>query len=282
MPVVVACPKCKKKYHLPDGLLGKPIKCKACETQFKAPARKPAGAGSGQPPAQNPAQLAAQQKAQALAQQRALELKRLGVEGSIQRAPDIFAGPGPMRGTPDPLANHVIEDPGFGDGSDAIVIKVAKAKPNDPLASMYANPALAPVKKKLTDGLKKKKKKVAWHGQLWFRMIAIFVPLFVIAIVISQFEWLSESTNGLVSWVLCGILGIAGFCISIWGLKIVYETTPEALQVLLCLFVPGYIIYYIIVHWEPMKPYAFALLASLAIAPLAIASLVFSGALNQT
>ena len=229
MPAVVACPKCKKKYHLPDGLLGKPIKCKACETQFKAPAAKPAAAGTGrtvagaaQQTTQNPAQLAAQQKAQALAQQRALELKRLGVEGSIQRAPDIFAGPGPMRGTPDPLANHVIEDPGFGDGSDAIVIKEVKAKPNDPLASMYANPALAPAKKKLTDGLKKKKKKVAWHGQLWFRMIAIFVPLFVIAIVISYFEWLPDTTNGLISQILCGILGIAGFCISIWGLKIVY------------------------------------------------------------
>ena len=51
MPVKIACPKCSKKYTLPDSALGKAVKCKACETTFrtKAPGAAPAVLGL-QPP----------------------------------------------------------------------------------------------------------------------------------------------------------------------------------------------------------------------------------------
>lgn len=141
MPAVVACPKCSKKYKLPDKMLGKGVKCSQCETQFKAAAPKRAAA-SPDPRAKTASNAAAAAKAR-----RAQELKALGVEGSIDRPADVFTGAA-MAGTNDPLGNHVIDDPGFGDGAEAILKPAEVVKPDDPNASMFSNPALAKTQKK--------------------------------------------------------------------------------------------------------------------------------------
>ena len=143
MPAVVACPKCKKKYKLPDNMLGKGVKCTDCATQFKASAPQ-----AKQSPQPDRRQMAAAQQARA---KKAQDLKALGVNGTIERPADIFSGSA-MSGTPDPLGNHVIQDPGFGEGAEQVFAPKQTEQPDNPHASMLSNPALAK---------KKKKKKVA-------------------------------------------------------------------------------------------------------------------------
>ena len=101
MSVVVACPKCQKKYKLPEKMLCKAIKCPSCNATFKVPAPA-AGKQPGQPKA------AAQPRDP---QGDPATMKRLGLEGTIQKDPDLFAGA--VAGGSDPLANHVVADPGF-------------------------------------------------------------------------------------------------------------------------------------------------------------------------
>lgn len=150
MPAVVACPKCNKKYKLPDKMLGKGVKCSQCETQFKASATKQTAA--------NPdprKKTAANQKNLAAQAHRAQDLKALGVEGSIERPAEVFTSAA-MGGTNDPLGNHIIEDPGFGDGAEAILKPAEVEKPDDPNAAMFSNPALAKDKKKKRVGKQSK------------------------------------------------------------------------------------------------------------------------------
>ena len=161
MPAVVACPKCKKKYKLPDNMLGKGVKCTECATQFKA-----AAPNAKQSPQPDRRQMAAAQQARA---KKAQDLKALGVSGTIERPADIFSGSA-MTGTPDPLGNHVIQDPGFGEGAEQTVAPKQTEEPDNPHASMLSNPALA----------KKKKKKVAKQaktggGRSFFGAKACFV-----------------------------------------------------------------------------------------------------------
>ena len=76
MPAAIACPKCKKQYNLPDNLLGKPVKCTACQTTFKTPAPQGQQRATRRPTA-SAEEIAARKKAQIQAQQQAAELKKM-------------------------------------------------------------------------------------------------------------------------------------------------------------------------------------------------------------
>lgn len=278
MPVSVACPSCKKKYTLPDKMLGKPVKCPACNAQFRIPAAKAGTKAAGQAKTIDPAQAAAQKKAQALKARQANELKQMGVEGGISKAPDVFAGAGAAAGTPDPLSNFVVEDFGFGEQDSSDIADEAKnEKPVDEsMAAMYANPALANKAEKRTVR-KLKQPQRAMTNEPWFLLTVVFVPLFLILMALSWFEVLPEGTSYTVAMIVTGLFSLATVAIWIWGMMLVYKTTPDILQLLLCIFVPFYIIYYLIVHWADMKSYGFALIASLLITPLGIAAIVMAG-----
>ncbi len=280
MPVAVACPKCKKKYSLPDELLGKPVKCTSCATQFKTPARTAPGPAAAKAATVAAARAAAQQKARELAQKNAAELKKLGVDGLIQRAPDVFAGTTSMQGTPDPLANHMIEDPGFGDRTSALAAIESGVLPDNPLASMFANPALEkPKTRKNPSGSKpRKKKRPKWHAQPWFLLVAIFVPVHVIVLVLlTQTQWIPANIAPTIAWVVIGIFALVNLMVALWGLSVV-AAEGDGLQVALCVLVPGYMIYFIIMHWSAMRDFTFASIAGSVISPLSIAVLSVSAA----
>lgn len=184
MPVAVACPKCQKKYNLPDKMMGRPVKCSECATQFKTPARQAA------PQRMDPKQMAQQQRAREAAQQRAKELKQMGVDSPIQRAPDVFDGLMPTRGTPDPLSNHLIEDPGFGDVNIAAPAKNQSDSEDSLHSAMFENPAIESKKSKAgsAQGKKKKRGKVAWYLQKWFFALVIVILLGAIGFAVWYFE----------------------------------------------------------------------------------------------
>lgn len=99
MTLIVACPNCQTRYNLPDKFRGKKLKCKSCG--------KPFAASEGTAKAKAPANQAAPRAPK----EDARELSNMGI-GEIRQQADPFATPA-YHG-PDPLRNHVVQDPGFG------------------------------------------------------------------------------------------------------------------------------------------------------------------------
>lgn len=109
MPIAVQCPSCRKEYQVKDQLGGQTVRCMACQKPMviPQPATLPAAAVVGA--VGQPAGTGKAIKSPAISP----EFTQYGLEGPIQRTPDLFGTPIPAS-APDPLANHVVMDPGFG------------------------------------------------------------------------------------------------------------------------------------------------------------------------
>ena len=141
MPVQIACPKCSKRYSLPDTALGKAVKCKSCGTTFRT--KKP---GQAQPPAASPANAQPTRSAQPAASE---DLSQFGIDGGFQKEADIFSSPPPPPQALAGFGNYAEEDPGFDE--DAVVAQVKSEQKEgeslNPYQSILNNPALRQVKK---------------------------------------------------------------------------------------------------------------------------------------
>ena len=105
MSHVVSCPKCQQHYQLNSDPSGKSLKCPACQTVFQAGAQP--AAPSAPKRKQQPKQV---QKSKA----QQSEYASVGVAGPLQAQPQLFPDQQTtVPGGADPLANHVIQDPGF-------------------------------------------------------------------------------------------------------------------------------------------------------------------------
>ena len=258
MPVAVACPKCKKKYNLPDKMLGKPLQCTQCKAQFRTPA--PSKATSRAPQA-DPRQLAKQRQAEAAARQQAGELQKLGVDGPIRKTPDVFDGLNPMQGTTDPLNNVVMDDPGFAEIKVKSIMDDALEE-EDPQAGMFQNPALAtPKKPKVKKGKKKQVSAAPLYLDPSFLVYVTFLPLAGILALLCSLNAISLGGAGLFYIAILMLHILASLAVTVYGVIRIYQTTPSIVQVLLCLFLPFYILYYWHKHWDSMKSYANACVA---------------------
>lgn len=112
MDQVTACPKCHKKYRVASQNVGKPMKCPACQATFRV-AALPASAQPARPQgsAAKPAVQAPAPVPQIGPVASAAEWKRVGLEGPLAPTPALF--PQSVSHGADPLANHVVMDPGF-------------------------------------------------------------------------------------------------------------------------------------------------------------------------
>ena len=254
MPVAVACPKCKKKYNLPENMLGKPVKCTSCQATFKTPATVGGAAGRAQTKV-DPRQQAAARKRQLEMQQKAKELKQLGVDGPLQRAPDVFDGLGQMRGTPDPLGNHMIDDPGFGEVKYTASGEV-EVEDDDPMAAMFDNPALqSPKKKRISkNGKRTKNGGTKWYMQPWALLTLVFAPMFVSVLVLILTNAISHETTIIISVGIFSLFNLATTAGYIWALILTYQATESILQTILAALFWPFIIYVIIVNWQTMRP----------------------------
>lgn len=86
MSRAIACPSCQRQYQVKGDPTGKSMKCPACQTVFQVPAA-PAAA----PVARTPMEVPATSNSK------------------------LFPDPNSIPRGPDPLANHVVHDPGFAD-----------------------------------------------------------------------------------------------------------------------------------------------------------------------
>ena len=100
MPVV-ACPKCKTKFKLSSEQLGKAVRCNSCQTKFRTAA--PATAGKAAPKKAGASKAPAKPVAAPPAKKKPRTLEE-----------ELFSSAPIKPGTPDPLGNFVLEDPGFG------------------------------------------------------------------------------------------------------------------------------------------------------------------------
>ena len=265
MPAVVACPKCKAKYNLPDQLIGKPVQCKACSTRFQV----------GQPRKALPDKSAGKAVvANSLSPQQRADMAKLGIDGPFQPRPDLFAG-GPISPA-DPLANHVVEDPGFATSDIEIQeSETTEQEQQDDFAAVFANPAIAAPKnsKPKKDPLAQFMLKDDGEGSLdmgsrrqqparagWLKMF-LFLPVFLLAFILSFF---AIRTSMVVFGITFLAVGIAGLVIQFNASRTVKSNTGSlALAIVAFLFVP-LMLYYLIVHWSqphPMKGYLFSIIA---------------------
>ena len=136
MPLVVACPKCNAKFKLPDQLIGKPIQCKACQARFQV--GKPRKAL----PDQSAGKAGTAVATSTITPEQRAEMARLGVDGPLQSRPDLFAG-GPISAA-DPLANHVVQDPGFAGSANRAEVeeKASQQADQEEYSAVFVNPAI--------------------------------------------------------------------------------------------------------------------------------------------
>ncbi len=290
MPAVVACPKCKAKYNLPDQLIGKPVQCKACSTRFQVgqPRKSLPDKSAGKAVVANP--LSPQQRA---------DMAKLGIDGPFQPRPDLFAG-GPISPA-DPLANHVVEDPGFA--TSDIEIQESEAteqEQQDDFAAVFINPAIvAPKKSKpkedplaqfilkddddILSDVGSGRQQPGKFG--WLKMF-LFLPVFLLAFVLSFF---AIRTSMVVFGIAFLAVGIAGLVIQFNASRTVKKNTDNlGLAIIAFLFFP-LMLYYLIVHWSqphPMKGYLFSIIALNVVSMigfgLGVAALIIYGISDPT
>ena len=290
MPAVVACPKCKAKYNLPDQLIGKPVQCKACSTRFQVgqPRKALPDKSAGTAVAANP--VSPQQRA---------EMAKLGIDGPFQPRPDLFVG-GPISPA-DPLANHVVEDPGFATSdTDLEESESTEQKEQEDFAAVFINPAItAPKKSKskkdpLAQFLSKDDDVVQRGGRArkqqseqtgWLKMV-LFLPAFLAAFILSFF---AIRTSMVVFGITFLMVGIAGLVIQFNASRTVKKNTGSlALAIVAFLFFP-LMLYYLIVNWNqpyPMKGYLFSIISLNVVTmigfALGVAALVIFGVNDPT
>jgi len=147
MPVKIACPKCSKKYTLPDSTLGKTV------TRKPNPAAQPSATSRPANPVARPSK-----PAQANPDQQAnSDLTEFGVEGGFQKQADIFGTPPSPRASAG-LGNFAEE--GFGESVAPIVLGPEGGSPveeENPFQSVMTNSALNRGPKR--SGLSKRKNK---------------------------------------------------------------------------------------------------------------------------
>lgn len=157
MPVKIACPKCSKKYTLPDSTLGKTVKCKACGTAFRTRKPNPAAQPSATSRPANPVARPSKPAQANPDQQANSDLTEFGVEGGFQKQADIFGTPPSPRASAG-LGNFAEE--GFGESVAPIVLGPEGGSPveeENPFQSVMTNSALNRGPKR--SGLSKRKNK---------------------------------------------------------------------------------------------------------------------------
>lgn len=245
MPIQIACPKCNAKYQVSSKFQGKVVKCQKCNTSFKVAAQS--AAAQNKTESNIPAQ----------------EYHKLGIDGPItSRAPDLFDSPPPQGHAANMLGNHAM-DPGF---SAAPPKPQADVEPQ--VSDLFTNPALDqqkpkkksqvlidPKKPRKKKGSSKKKKKLT--QQVWFLLLITLLPLTLLCTIPIMFL---GSGWSMLAAIPFGFSIIAGMAVGIWGLILAHEATGDVTTIILCLLVPFFMLYIIIVHWRVMQHYVYATL----------------------
>ncbi|MBL8854446.1 MAG: hypothetical protein JNK57_10805 [Planctomycetaceae bacterium] len=122
MPIATRCTHCGKAYQVAESTLGKQVKCQACGKAFVVAAPTVGATAAGKTAPRANATTGSANHADSVERAR---IAKLEAEFGLQPIPpnpnQVFPSTEYQRprGTPSPLANHVVEDPGFEDISEA-------------------------------------------------------------------------------------------------------------------------------------------------------------------
>ena len=165
MPLTVACPGCQSKYSLPDELLGKKIKCKKCGKAFATKPKSKSPSAGNRSPRQAAAPSRSRPATRTASGPAASELAKLGIDGPLGRQPDIFdTAPPPGKG--DPLRNHVLEDPGFGESSTTKrKVRPEQTGDDDDLSDLKRNASVPTARNKAAASREKREREDQLLGQ---------------------------------------------------------------------------------------------------------------------
>lgn len=125
MPIATRCTHCGKAYQVAESTMGKQVKCQACGKAFAV-----AAATTGTAQARNadprssgrPANIGSATSADSVERARVAKLEaEFGLQPLPPNPNQVFPSTDYQRprGTVSPLANHIVEDPGFEDISEA-------------------------------------------------------------------------------------------------------------------------------------------------------------------
>lgn len=157
MPFQVSCPGCNTSYNLADEMRGKAIRCKKCSKAFRTSAKTTAtsdqtGRAASAPPKDAARKGAAREGATKTAVPNATRgaaptrrrpgtpaqpVNEFGLDEIAKD--DVFAGAAPPPNY-DPLANHVVQNPGFAHVDPS---KYEQKQTQDFDNSLYYNPAVS-------------------------------------------------------------------------------------------------------------------------------------------
>ncbi len=125
MPIATECPHCGKAYQVAESSVGKQVKCQACGKAFAVRPSSSArpGSSAGKAPVASPQGQRSAGSSTAVAER--TRIAKLEADFGLQPLPPnpnkVFPETDFQRpkNSPSPLANHVIDDPGFEQLSEA-------------------------------------------------------------------------------------------------------------------------------------------------------------------
>ncbi len=244
MSQIVACPKCKKQYKISARAAGQKMKCPACQTVFAAPAEAAVAAGQAgkqpAPAAPVPAKAAAAAPA------------RPGTSSPLAGEPQLFPNEVPVG--PDPLANHVIEDPGFASVDVEQVRRTRLADERrmghrldlDPLDKFKQDRA----NEKADKAAKKKQSKIT----ILFGLVAGAV--FTIVLIVGYIVALNAQSGFYI--LLYSFIAAMIVFVMVDLMIIQYVKDYDEEQYLWYALLPPYRFYYWFVHWQDLRAFVVA------------------------
>lgn len=271
------CKSCGKKYKVKASMAGKQVKCPGCSTPLTIPspsAQKAAASGGQQTKAQ-----AAKAKSRTLARSGGEEL---GLAGPLTNEADVFSNVEAMPDNPqyNPLANHVVTDPGFAlGGPDLDELDLGDAD-----EQFAKNPIVAERERAEEEALRQYRAlestapATAESSKSGVSPGIVFIVLSVMAAIIGSILGLTMSAQIGVMVPLIGLfaLNFAMIGVQIWALFLVARNEQEnaTLQVVLFLFVPFYNLIYSFMNFQAMKSYLLTLLLAFISSMLLVGTLI--------
>lgn len=255
MTIVAQCTNCGKKYKVAETAIGKQVRCQACQTTFTVaqPATVGAAAAGGQKRVGQPAErseLSSSQsgKQQALARKYGLKPLPTNENSIFPNVPFQRGG-----GQADPLANHVVYDPGFSTVS--VADYTATQLPKEQSMHDY----MAEIEKE--EGWAEKQKKSDMDPK------ALYLLMGVAPVVLGLIGGIAALVGypAVGWWIFVVGDGILGFLMNAVIWQAIYDN-DDSTQAFLCWFFPPYYLYYVITNWHAMMhPFLASLLLVFAI-----------------
>ncbi len=257
----IACPKCKKRYSVSPEMAGKKMKCPACQAVFVLNLASETTRQTNVPQGQTrPATMANPQGTEVVGTNSSnpstQDYARMGLDGPLAGEAELFPD-NPAGSTQQLGLDNYATDPGFGQVDPTRFIE----QKHDPTLDnpLHHNPALSHAQQlardirsdKIVDDIEADEEEVRKREFAKEIGAAIsYVAVFTLVTMLMIYQ--IGTISGLFWWVM--IVGYVVWAIysNIRFLIRAFQTAP-AHEVILTIFVPFYVIYFVIKYWKEVR-----------------------------